>query len=307
MSDNTFAYTSFVEENKKPEEEEKEEDPTEKNVWKDAIDPLGNARAAALRKERLQGLGLVTPSMKVVRKDAERMIDLGKRKESWICTVCTLKNQGSVMRCTGCKAKRVREDPNAAREMCTFEFLACSGGGFSYDIRNCREHYEGAIDMATLRWNEVMQEVKREKHPLSPRSQQLCRSTHPKEGSTLSADQEFKNYGITERELSQDENGRKKKKKKKVTTTTKEEKIDNRVVAFDGGVSTSSDEEEEQEFHDDSAYYQQHQGYGQGYGHQDGYSQQQGYDHHQQQYQQGNEHYYEDGAYENDGGDEYWV
>ena len=90
------------------------------------------------------------------------------------------------MRCTGCKAKRVREDPNAAREMCTFEFLACSGGGFSYDIRNCRENYEGAIDMAMLRWNEVMQEVKREKHPLSPRSQQLCRSTHPKEGSTLS-------------------------------------------------------------------------------------------------------------------------
>ena len=215
------------------------------------------------------------------------------------------------MRCTGCKAKRVREDPNAAREMCTFEFLACSGGGFSYDIRNCRENYEGAIEMAMLRWNEVMQEVKREKHPLSPRSQQLCRSTHPVEGSTLSADQEFKKYGVTERELSQDENGRKKKKKqkKKAITTTK---IDNRVVAFDGGVSTSSDEEEFQQYHhDDSTYYQQQQGYDhqqQGsYYHQ----QQGGYYHHQQQQQQqlqegGNGHYYEDEAYENDGG-EYWV
>ena len=105
------------------------------------------------------------------------------------------------MRCKNCGRKRLRKDKNqTARALSTWEFLMCSGGGFSYDVRSCKDHYEGAIDMAMLRWNDVMQDVRRDKHPLSPRTQQLCRASHPKDGSTISPDEEFKRYGVTERE-----------------------------------------------------------------------------------------------------------
>ena len=320
VSKNSFAYTSFVEENKKTrsgggdKKEEKEEEEEKENPWKDAVDPMGNIRAAKLRDERLQSLGLVKPSMKVVKKDAERMIDLDKRKESWICTICTVKNEGTTMRCVGCKAKRVREDPNCAREMCTFEFLMCSGGGFSYDLRNCREHYKGAVEMATLRWNEVMQDVKREKHPLSPRSQQMCRSTHPEDGSTISADQEFKLYGVTDRELSSEEDTKKNKKRKTKKNSPQKMNVvveEKSEVLFENHSCTSSSDDDDNNDVDDSIqhfqndHHEYHEAYHEAYHHHHHHHEVGHYDEQQQYHHEADhydEHHYEVDHYDQEGG-----
>eukprot|EP00939_MAST-03C_sp_MAST-3C-sp1_P002509 g2509.t1 len=171
--------------------------------WFRSFDDLSGKRAATkFRDERLRTIGIL-PTVDDLSSEkkgdgktmAMQTLEFGDGNE-WLCAVCTVTNEPNALRCDSCSAPRVkREIEPRARPMSSWEYLCANGGGHSYDIRNC-QRYDAAIEMSAIRWDEVMGDLSRDKVPNSPRSVALSRPTHPASGSTLSAEQHLRLFGV---------------------------------------------------------------------------------------------------------------
>lgn len=211
IDETSFTRTTYVAEKTPPiptldETDDKNTTTTEKeNVvdwWETPVNPAGPEYAQRVREEYLRRLGVngcsshrkKTKNGQKAPHSSMMRIDLGNGK-SWTCNKCMKSNKPHSLRCAACSAPRIKCDFPDARPLSRWEFLLSAGGGFSYDIRHCRR-YDSALNMSQLRWKEVMGDVLRDCSPPSPRSQRVSRPTHSVSGSSLSAEQEMKLYGV---------------------------------------------------------------------------------------------------------------